>query len=126
MTSSVASFTSPSVAAIARGAYLDKQVSQVTGSGYCVASLEAALWCFANTSSFEGAVLAAANLGDDADTTAAIVGQLAGAFYGAQGIPVHWLEGLHMAGEIDRLAQALLELQPASQPLQSSSKDASQ
>ena len=126
LTSSVASFTSPSVAAIARGAYLDKQVSQVTGSGYCVASLEAALWCFANTSSFEGAVLAAANLGDDADTTAAIVGQLAGAFYGAQGIPVHWLEGLHMAGEIDRLAQALLELQPASQPLQSSSKDASQ
>lgn len=126
MTSSVASFTSPSVAAIARGAYLDKQVSQVTGSGYCVASLEAALWCFANTSSFEGAVLAAANLGDDADTTAAIVGQLAGAFYGAQGIPVHWLEGLHMAGEIDRLAQALLELQPASRPLQSSSKDASQ
>lgn len=126
MTSSVASFTSPSVAAIARGAYLDKQVSQVTGSGYCVASLEAALWCFANTSSFEGAVLAAANLGDDADTTAAIVGQLAGAFYGAQGIPAHWLEGLHMAGEIDRLAQALLELQPASQPLQSSSKDSSQ
>jgi ADP-ribosyl-[dinitrogen reductase] hydrolase len=126
MTSSVASFTSPSVAAIARGAYLDKQVSQVTGSGYCVASLEAALWCFANTSSFEGAVLAAANLGDDADTTAAIVGQLAGAFYGAKGIPVHWLEGLHMAGEIDRLAHALLELQPASQPLQSSSKDASQ
>jgi ADP-ribosyl-[dinitrogen reductase] hydrolase len=126
MTSSAARFTSPSVAAIALGAYLGKQSSQVTGSGYCVASLEAALWCFANTSSFEGAVLAAANLGDDADTTAAIVGQLAGAFYGTQGIPVHWLERLHMAGEVDRLVQALFELQPASLRPETLSKDASE
>jgi len=124
--SRLTSFTSASVAAIACGAYLDKQASQVNGSGYCVASLEAALWCFASTSSFEEAVLAATNLGDDADTTAAIVGQLAGAFYGVLGIPVHWLEKLHLAGEIGRLAQALLELQAASSLIPSSSKDASQ
>jgi ADP-ribosyl-[dinitrogen reductase] hydrolase len=45
-----------------------------------VSSLEAALWSFQSTDSFEAAVLKAANLGDDADTTAAICGQLAGAF----------------------------------------------
>jgi len=123
--SSLSSFTSVLVAAIARGAYLDKQASQVVGSGYCVASLEAALWCFANTNSFEGAVLAATNLGDDADTTAAIVGQLAGAYYGASGIPSRWLNRLHMVGEIDRLAQALLELQPTSGQLDSSPKEGS-
>ena len=92
---------------IAEGGYLGKTVDQVLGSGYCVDSLEAALWCFAETDSFESAVLAAANLGDDADTTAAIVGQLAGAHYGVAGIPAHWLEKLAMRDDIDRLAQAL-------------------
>jgi len=123
MTSSLASFTSPRVVDIARGAYAGKHVSQVIGSGYCVASLEAALWSFANTNSFEDAVLAATNLGDDADTTAAIVGQLAGAFYGIQGIPARWLERLHMAEEIDRLARALPALRPTSVQQHSLPKD---
>ena len=123
MTSSLASFTSPRVVDIARGAYAGKHVSQVIGSGYCVASLEAALWSFANTNSFEDAVLAATNLGDDADTTAAIVGQLAGAFYGIQGIPARWLERLHMAEEIDRLARALPALRPTSVQHHSLPKD---
>jgi len=92
---------------IAAGAYIDKPVGRITGSGYCVASLEAALWCFAQTDTFEDAVLEAANLGDDADTTAAIVGQIAGAHYGVDGIPVRWLEKLAMRAEIDELATAL-------------------
>lgn len=50
-----------------------------------------ALWCFYKTDSFEAAILKAANLGDDADTTAAICGQLAGTFYGESGIPEKWL-----------------------------------
>ena len=57
--------------------------------------------------SFEGAVLQAANLGDDADTTAAITGQLAGALHGASGIADRWLERLHLAPEITALADAL-------------------
>ena len=72
-----------------------------------VDSLEAALWCFARHDSFAGAVLQAANLGDDADTTAAITGQLAGAFHGASGIAGRWLERLHLAPEITALADAL-------------------
>ena len=107
MKTALTNFTSAAVAAIARGDYARKPVAQVVGSGYCVAALEAALWCFGNTGSFEEAVLRAANLGDDADTTAAIVGQLAGAFYGVQAIPQRWLDQLCMASEIDRLAAAL-------------------
>lgn len=94
---------------IAEGRYLDKPRSAIFGTGYCVQSLEAALWCFAHSDSFEQAVLAAANLGDDADTTAAIVGQIAGAYYGAQGIPGDWLSKLWLYDDIDRLARQLLE-----------------
>jgi ADP-ribosyl-[dinitrogen reductase] hydrolase len=102
------------IAAIERADYLSKAARDIKGSGYCVESLEAALWCFAKTETFEQAVLSAANLGDDADTTAAIVGQLAGAHYGVAGIPAHWLERLHMRDEISSLAQTLLKDRAAS------------
>jgi ADP-ribosyl-[dinitrogen reductase] hydrolase len=98
----------PKVRAIEGATYLGKERAQIRGTGYCIESLEAALWCFARTSSFEEAILAAANLGDDADTTAAITGQLAGAYHGASSIPGHWLERLHMQSEIARLACALM------------------
>ena len=70
-------------------------------------SLEAALWCFWRTESFEDAILAAANLGDDADTTAAVCGQVAGAFYGESGIPEPWRERLVKRAEIRDLADRL-------------------
>jgi ADP-ribosyl-[dinitrogen reductase] hydrolase len=102
--------TEPAVVSIAEASYLRKPVQEICGSGYCVASLEAALWCFHQTSSFEEAVLEAANLGDDADTTAAIVGQIAGAHYGAEAIPGRWRERLSHFGEIDGLARSLHDL----------------
>ncbi len=92
---------------IAEGSYLSKSRDQIQGTGYVVHSLEAALWCFATTHTFADAVLAAANLGDDADTTAAVVGQVAGAFYGASGLPAHWLERLHQRADIEQLADTL-------------------
>lgn len=98
---------SPNVAALAAGSYFQKTEAEVFGTGYAVASLEAALWCFRNTQSFEGAVLRAANLGDDADTTAAIVGQIAGAHYGVGAIPAHWRAKLHMGAEIQEIAVSL-------------------
>ena len=70
-------------------------------------SLEAAFWCFWQTDSFKDCVLLAANLGDDADTTAAVAGQLAGAFYGETGIPQNWLKKLTMGKEIGQLAEQL-------------------
>jgi ADP-ribosyl-[dinitrogen reductase] hydrolase len=98
----------PTVAAIARGEYLSKRKAAIKGSGYSVASLEASLWCVAGTDSFEAAVLTAANLGDDADTTAAITGQIAGTLYGREGIPSEWLEQLYMREEIAAMAEGFV------------------
>lgn len=94
---------------VACGGYLDATRDQIHGTGYVVESLEAALWCFNRHDTFDGAVLEAANLGDDADTTAAIVGQLAGAFYGETGIPTSWLDRLHRGDEISALADSLMQ-----------------
>jgi ADP-ribosyl-[dinitrogen reductase] hydrolase len=95
------------VQSVAAGDYRNKEVAEIRGSGYVVESLEAALWCFLTTDSFETSILAATNLGDDADTTAAICGQVAGAFDGESGIPRHWLRYLVMAKEIRLLADKL-------------------
>ena len=74
-------------------------------------ALEAALWALRSTSTFEAGVLAAVNLGDDADTTAAIYGQLAGAIYGLEGIPSHWRERVLLGDEILAFADALQALE---------------
>lgn len=95
------------VMAIKLGSFLDKAYNDLTGSGYVIESLESALWCFINTDCFESCVLAAANLGNDADTTAAIAGQLAGAFYGHQAIRSDWLKVLYQHDEILELADSL-------------------
>ena len=80
----------PEVEAVAAGSYLDKAPPEIRGNGYVVLALEAALWAVASTDTYEAAILAAVNLGDDADTTAAIAGQLAGALYGVDAIPKRW------------------------------------
>lgn len=97
----------PSVQAIANGEYMSKTEDEIHGTGYVVSSLEAALWAFWHTDTFEQAILRAVNLGDDTDTTAAICGQVAGAFYGEGGIPSHWLDRLAMRTEISSLTEAL-------------------
>lgn len=79
----------------------------IRGTGYCVDALEAAIWAVAGADTFREAVLRATNLGDDADTTAAIAGQLAGAIHGASGIPAAWLDRLAMRSRIESLADAL-------------------
>lgn len=100
----------PSLQAIGSGQYRQKDWAEIRGTGYVVDSLEAALYCFWHTESYEAAVLAAANLGDDADTTAAVCGQIAGAFYGLSGIPAHWLAHLTMREEITQLADRLQKI----------------
>lgn len=94
--------------AIACGRYRDKSEPEIHSSGYVLHTLEAALWCFHRTDSFEAAILKAANLGDDADTTAAVCGHVAGAYYGESGIPRDWLEQLTMRKEIAALADRLV------------------
>jgi ADP-ribosyl-[dinitrogen reductase] hydrolase len=99
---------SPQIVSLAKGSYLRKSDGEIRGSGYVVESLEAALWCFMNTSSYMDAVLTAANLGEDANTTSAVCGQLSGAYYGETSIPPSWLEKLAMGEEITDLAEKLV------------------
>ncbi|MEM3421858.1 MAG: ADP-ribosylglycohydrolase family protein [Candidatus Hadarchaeum sp.] len=101
---------SEKVVAIARGNYLNKPEKDIRGSGYVVDCLEAAMWCFSHTQSFKEAILLAVNLGDDADTTAAVCGQVAGAYYGAQQIPAAWIEQLALCSEIKELADRLYHM----------------
>jgi len=91
---------SPRIQAIAEGSYGSKSEDDIVGSSYVVQSLEAALWCFLNEPDFDSVVLRAANLGMDADTTAAVAGQVAGAFYGLSGIRPAWIERLSLRDEI--------------------------
>ncbi len=98
------------IAAIAAGSYKGAQPPRIKGTGYAAQALEAALWAFHNSTSFEEGCLKAANLGDDADTTAAIYGQLAGAFYGASGIPQSWLNKIALRDQIEAMASDLLAL----------------
>lgn len=84
----------PAIAAVAAGAFLEKEPPAIQGSGHVVRVMEAALWAFDRGKDFREGCLLAVNLGDDADTTGAIYGQLAGAHYGASGIPARWMDQL--------------------------------
>lgn len=95
---------------IAMGSFKYNNPPNIQGSGYVVRSLEAALWAFYHTNSFAEGCLKAVNLGDDADTTGAIYGQIAGAFYGETGIPQTWREKLAMRERIIELADNLMSL----------------
>ena len=91
------------IARVMAGNWRGRPRYEIRSSGYVVHTLEAALWSVARTANFRNAVLLAANLADDADTVAAVTGQLAGALYGLSGIPDAWLERLAWR---DRLLEA--------------------
>jgi ADP-ribosylglycohydrolase len=100
------------VAEVAAGSFARKSPPEIRGTGFVIRTLEAALWAFATTESFEAAALRAVNLGDDADTTGAVCGQIAGAFYGASAIPSSWLEKLARLTEIEELIERLYARAP--------------
>jgi ADP-ribosylglycohydrolase len=97
----------PKIAAIAAGSFKTKQPPQIRGTGYVVDSLEAALWAFYHAHDFREGALLAVNLGDDADTTGAVYGQLAGAFYGEDNIPAAWRDTIAQREFIGELADKL-------------------
>lgn len=104
------------VEAVARGSWADKQPPAIRGTGYSVDALEAALWAVGGAADFRDAVLRAANLGDDADTTAAIAGQLAGARWGLSGIPIAWRERIVAGDRISAIAGRLYDTGAAELP----------
>ena len=92
---------------VARGSFAKKQPPAIRGSGYVVHTLEAALWAFHKSKTFREGCLMVVNLGDDADTTGAVFGQIAGAYYGESGIPAEWREKLAKRELISELADRL-------------------
>ncbi len=93
--------------ALVSGAFVSKSRDEINGTGFVVDALEAALWCFVHSDNFAEGALLAANLGDDADTTAAIYGQLAGAFYSLEGLPPEWLAKLAWREKIEAYGEQL-------------------
>jgi len=100
----------PEIAEISEGTFKTKQPPEIVGTGYVVNTLEAALWAFYRSDNFCQGALMAANLGDDADTTTAVYGQLAGAYYGEEGIPSQWREKLTLHDKINSFAEQLYAL----------------
>lgn len=97
----------PRIDEVAAGSFKEKNPPAIRGSGYVVESLEAALWAFYHGKDFREGALLAVNLGDDADTTGAVYGQLAGAYYGEEGLPPEWLAKLAWRDRIVAMADEL-------------------
>ena len=84
--------------------------SEIKSSGYVVHTLEAALWAFFSTSTFQEGALKVVNLGDDADTVGAVYGGLSGAWYGIEAIPREWIEGLQAKSMLEKVAEGVVKL----------------
>jgi len=100
----------PAIARVANGSFLQEEPPVIRGDGYVTRSLEAALWAFAKSTGFEDGALLAVNLGEDADTTGAVYGQLAGAYYGVHSIPKRWRSKLAKLDVVESFAQRLHEV----------------
>lgn len=92
--------------------------AEIRSGGYVVETLEAALWCFLTTDSLEACIIKAINLGDDSDTTGAVAGGLAGAFYGPQAVPRRWSTALRHRLQLEEAAGRLCAVRPWPAPTQ--------
>ena len=99
----------PNVRDIAKGSYKTKVREQIQSSGYVIHTLEASLWAFYNTFTFEEGAVLAVNLAEDSDTTGAVYGQIAGAYYGYDAIPKRWLDKIVKLDMIVEMADKLYE-----------------
>ena len=90
------------------GRWRGRKRDEIRSSGYVVHTLGAAIWSVARTGDFRDAVLLATNLADDADTVAAVTGQLAGAIYGLSGIPKQWIDQIAWKGRLIETAERLM------------------
>jgi ADP-ribosyl-[dinitrogen reductase] hydrolase len=91
----------------------EKRSADLEPTGFVLDTLEAAVWCWQSANSFEEALIAAINLGGDADTIGAVCGALAGADLGLASIPSRWLETLEGRVHLVHLAEALYRLSGA-------------
>ena len=86
---------------------------EVNNSGWAVSTLQAALWAFETTDSFEDGLIAAVNLGGDSDSIGAVFGQIAGAYYGFNAIPSRWVNAVKDKEKVNELIESLVNLKLA-------------
>ena len=86
-----------------------KTREEVNNSGWAVSTLDAALWAFNTTESFEEGLIAAVNLGGDSDSIGAVFGQIAGAYYGFDSIPERWVKAVKTWETVDALIECFLD-----------------
>ena len=84
-----------------------EQKHRANPSGYVVETLQAVFQAFFETNSFEECLVNVVNRGGDADTTGAIAGMIAGAFYGLDNIPQHWRSRMNRSVVTECEVQAL-------------------
>lgn len=84
--------------------------AEVNNSGWAISTLQAALWAFETTSTFEEGLIQAVNLGGDADSIGAVFGQIGGAYYGYDAIPSRWLDKITNFEEVNSLIEKLIDL----------------
>jgi len=89
--------------------FLNTPEDEIQSSGYIVHSLEAAIWCVGNSTTFKEAILTAVNLGEDTDTVAAITGSIAGMYKQLDNIPEEWLGKIVSKQKVDALILAFYE-----------------
>lgn len=99
---------SDGVQRVVDGSWKGKPRSDIRSSGYVIHTLEAAMWCLSETTTFREAVLLAVNLGDDADTVGAVTGQIAGATYGLSAIPEKWVSRLAWSERLTEVGMQLI------------------
>lgn len=87
-----------------------KSHNEANNSGWCVSTLDTALWAFNTTNNFQDALIAAVNLGGDADTIGAVCGQIAGSYYGFSSIPKKWLTDVKDWERLDTFIDRFLDL----------------
>jgi ADP-ribosyl-[dinitrogen reductase] hydrolase len=104
----------PELTVILQGSWKSKERNSVRSTGYILDTLEAALWAVETTGSFEDALIAAVNLGHDADTVGAVTGQIAGGRYGFEAIPQRWLDHLIGLSDIKERIEILWQRSPIS------------
>lgn len=85
-----------------------QSIDSIPSFSYVMNTLQASMYCFMTTARYKDAVLMAVNLGNDADTTAAVTGGLAGLYYGFSGIPARWCSDIRRSGDIADLCELML------------------
>lgn len=88
-------------------------LDNIKSTGYIVDTLESAMWIFMNAQHYKEAIIASTNIGGDTDTIGAIVGSMAGIYYGFEDIPSSWLDKLqrkdYLMELVDRFEKSVNE-----------------